>query len=189
MAGKLNRNGFESNRNLNKPWKPPRIVKDDKIHPLDNLPLKANGDHVLSNGTMGIKSTFGIRVKQYGPPGRRRDKRKKHGCRLASTCEIKGVDDAMLARMIGIRRKLLTIKVIGKAINRELLTQELRVAFDRISNYVSMMLSEPKRQQLREMDEHQSRSIAGRIKNQGINRVSLHDLIGPVRAAMKYIKA
>lgn len=89
----LNKAGYPSTRNKDKPYRPARVIVDKagnvKPHPMDSM---GSTTHRVANST-GCFGTVGgsinIRVKMYGPrKGRRNDKKPKRGCRLASTGTI-----------------------------------------------------------------------------------------------------
>ena len=60
----LNRSGYESNRNLDKPYRPMRVSQNKdgtvKNNDMDFMKLGVNGQRVNSTGCFGIKSTYGI---------------------------------------------------------------------------------------------------------------------------------
>lgn len=182
---------FTNNRNKAKPFRPIRVV-DSPAGPMphwqDNMRLGAKGEHVNSTGCYGIKTTFAIRVKMYGPQkGKRKDSRPKNGGRLVSREQLVRSQSQLISHLEVLRGKLLTVRTIGDFMEHDLLG-DLQPELTKITQFLLSHLDPLRVAKMREMDQHRESSTLGRIRKNGIGRVELGAIAAEVRYMVQNVK-
>lgn len=138
--GILNKSGFPSERNLSKPFRPQRTLKDGTIHPLDNMKC-GGGDEVdrrkNTTGCFGIKSSFGIRVHIPGPKkGRRTERRKKNTCRLMCSQDVLRLPKEYDKHIIQTKIDILSLKEFGEIYNVEFITKNEMIGLAQLNHNI-----------------------------------------------------
>jgi hypothetical protein len=171
----LNKAGYPSTRNKAKQFRPQRIVENNgrtEIHWSDNMPQGMN-----STGCFGVPSTFGVHAKKFGPQrGKRRDKRKKNGCRLISRDDVLMIPGRQLQRLQEVRGKILTLRIIETFTGRTILPREFNDALKAINLKLGRELPEYEHNAMRRKDEQRERSVEGRLRNHGLHSTYLSDI-------------
>ncbi len=188
MASPLTKAGFESNRNLARPFRAPRVVEHgdgtSSTHWQDSMRLGAKGQSVNTTGCQGVKTTFGVRVKMFGPKrGRRRDFYKKRPAPRTSKLIVLRSKLQILPDTIKLRGKLLTVKIISNFIKRQILPPHLDQAIIDLTRYIIHEADSDILAKMNQDDDHRERSVLGRLKAGQVNKIELRMIEAEIRHA------
>lgn len=185
----LNRcKNFPNSRNLAKKLRPIRLDKKGNPHVLDYMKGGPDGNNQNTTGCYGTKSTFGIRVKMYGPQsGKRRDKRRKKVSRTPSNEQILRLDRRRLDKLIELRSQILTLQTIGDWSGKPILNEQMQQAFSRISEEIRNSLNQDELIHMYDQERHRDKSLIGRLESEGMRVMKLRKISSRISHAIQGI--
>lgn len=159
----LNREGYESTRNLGRPYRPVRMV-GEQIHSADNMKFGPKGEEKNTTGCFGVKTKFAVRAKQYGPQkGKRRERKRKNVCKLPSGGFILRLPSIEIEGMMRLRRELLCLRVIEETQNIAILPNNGR-DYHILTQQLIQLLPQHRVEEMYRGDAQQTRTIEGSLR-------------------------
>jgi hypothetical protein len=188
--GRLNRDGRDSYRNLDRPFRAPREILDKngdfvKFHDMDVMRLGNHDRSMNTTGSFGVKSTMGVGrlsiVVRKGAPGKSRaGRKKKNGSKLISRRFTIDYDKHSFPQLRNLRNDLIVVKTMSEGLpehqGRKLFTFEMQDVLRTLDNYIETTFDAALIEQIHISDQHRIASTKGMMRSGKVRAKGIEDL-------------